>query len=147
MNITLKLGTYSFLKPQQQSADTLLKPLFDDKTDHLLIKVLTKNGQYRNLKGTIDSSDKLYLLTYLRFNADQSALFRNKFINTGKINYNSAIYQLRENLQEYLIISTFDNETNMQDGKKYIQSEIDQGIRSDSKIPFGFFTKDYKVIS
>ncbi|APX72276.1 hypothetical protein M5C72_03815 [Companilactobacillus allii] len=147
MNITLKLGTYSFLKPQQQSADTLLKPLFDTKTDHLLIKVLTRNGQYRNLTGTIDSRDELYLLTYLKFNADQSALFRSKFIDTGKIDYNSSVYQLRENLQEYLIISTFDTETNMQDGKKYIQREIDQGIRSDSKTPFGFFTKDYKIIN
>ncbi|WP_125760552.1 hypothetical protein [Companilactobacillus hulinensis] len=147
MNITLKLGTYSFLKPQQLSADTLLKPLFDDKTDHLLIKVLTRNGQYRNLTGTIDSVDKLYLLTYLKFNADQSSLFTNKFVYTGKISYNSSVYQLRDDLQEYLIISTFDNETHLQDGQKYIQREIDEGIRSDSKVPFGFFTKEYKVIN
>ncbi|WP_025023187.1 hypothetical protein [Companilactobacillus nodensis] len=147
MNITLKLGTYSFLKHQQNSADTLLKPLFDDKTDHLLIKELTRNGQYRKLTGFIDSNDEVYLLTYLKFNVDQSALFQSKFIDTDKINYNSAIYQLREDLQSYLIISTFDNQTHMEDGRKYIQNKIDNGIRSDSKVPFGFFTKEYQVIS
>ncbi|WP_125568854.1 hypothetical protein [Companilactobacillus insicii] len=147
MNITLKLGTYSFLKSQQDSADTLLKPLFDDNTDHLLIKELTRNGQYRKLTGFMDSVDKVYLLTYLKFNVDQSSLFQSKFIDTEKINYNSSIYQLRDNLQEYLIISTFDNQTHLEDGQKYIQNEIDNGIRSDSKVPFGFFTKAYQVIS
>ncbi|KRK79294.1 hypothetical protein FD03_GL001660 [Companilactobacillus nodensis DSM 19682 = JCM 14932 = NBRC 107160] len=89
----------------------------------------------------------MYLLTYLKFNVDQSALFQSKFIDTDKINYNSAIYQLREDLQSYLIISTFDNQTHMEDGRKYIQNKIDNGIRSDSKVPFGFFTKEYQVIS
>ncbi|KRK64925.1 hypothetical protein FC72_GL001775 [Companilactobacillus tucceti DSM 20183] len=147
MNITLKLGTYNFLKNQQTSADTLLKPLFDDKADHLLIKVLAESGQYRKKTGSLISSNRLYLLTYLKFNKDQAAIFDNKmysddFIITDK---DSEIFQKKDNRLEYLVISTFPDEESLKNWRTFIKKQINVEIQRFSEEPFGFFLKEYEL--
>lgn len=149
MNITLKLGTYNFLKNQQSTADTLLKPLFDDNTDHLLIKVLTGSGQYRLAVGTINKDDPLYLMTYLKFNNDQAAIFDNK-IYSDDHNFiidkkDSAIFQKRDDHLDYLIITTFADEKAMRNWKELISKQIYSEMQKFSEEPFGFFTHTYRI--
>ncbi|WP_125713711.1 hypothetical protein [Companilactobacillus kedongensis] len=147
MNITLKLGTYNFLKNQQTSADTLLKPLFDDKADHLLIKVLAESGQYRKKTGSVDESNRLFLLTYLKFNKDQAAIFDSKMYSDDFVinDRDSEIFQKNDNRLEYLIITTFPDESSLKNWRSFIKKQINTEIQRFSEEPFGFFLKEYEI--
>ncbi|MQS75874.1 hypothetical protein [Companilactobacillus halodurans] len=148
MNITLKLGTYNFLKSQLNPADTLLNPLFHANADHLLIKNLSTSAQYRSLTGTYDKSKNLYSLTYLKLNADQAKLFENKLFSTQQFSFNSnstAILQKSESPREYLIIKTFTETTQIKDWQKMLQNDIQKQIQGNTEEDFGFFSKAYSV--
>lgn len=149
MNISLKLGTDNFLKNQLTSADTLLKPLFDSKGDHLLIKELTTSGEYRTLKGVIDSSKDLYLLVYIKLNSEQISIFEdkinNKFDDFVEKNDRPAIFIKRDDFQNYLMINTFSNEKDLSSWKNLIVHQLKDGIQKNSNEPLSFFTKAYQV--
>ncbi|WP_334332324.1 MULTISPECIES: hypothetical protein [unclassified Companilactobacillus] len=150
MNITLKLGTYLFLKSQQTSADTLLKPLFSTNADHLLIKKLSVFAQYRNINGFYDPLNKLYSLTYLKFNPDQAKLFENKLFSPHQYSFNStatAIYQKSDSPREYLIIKTFGTDKQIKEWNKQLQLEVQTQIQGSDEEDFGFFTKSYSVLT
>lgn len=149
MNITLKLGTYNFLKSQQTSADTLLKPLFHANADHLLIKNLSTFAQYRSITGTYDKNNNLYSLTYLKLNADQAKLFEDKLFSTHPYSFNStstAVLQKRESPREYLIIRTFTEPGQIKAWQRMLQDEIQKQIQGSTEEDFGFFSKAYSVI-
>lgn len=149
MNISLKLGTDNFLKNQLTSADTLLKPLFDNSGDHLLIKELTTSGDYRSLKGEFDSSNGLYLLVYIKLNNEQIAIFEDKvyykFSEFVENNHEPTVFQSTEDHNQYLLINTFKTEADLNDWKDLIYKEIKDGLQGSSKEPFGFYTKAYQV--
>lgn len=149
MNITLKLGTYNFLKDQLTSADTLLKPLFHANADHLLIKNLSTFAQYRSITGTYDKNNNLYSLTYLKLNADQAKLFEDKLFSTHPYSFNStstAVLQKRESPREYLIIRTFTEPGQIKAWQRMLQDEIQKQIQGSTEEDFGFFSKAYSVI-
>jgi len=149
MNITLKLGTYDFLKSQQNSADTLLKPLLGTDADHLLIKDLSTSAQYRSISGVYNKFGKYYCLTYLKLNVDQAKLFENKLFSIHSYSFNStatAVLQNRESLREYLIIRTFDNGREIKKWDKLLQEEIQTQIQGSNEEDFGFFTKSYSLL-
>ncbi|MFD1472851.1 hypothetical protein [Companilactobacillus mishanensis] len=147
MNITLKLGTYNFLKNQLTSADTLLKPLFDSKADHLLIKELATSGEYRNIKGDIDSSKNLYLLVYIKLNNEQISIFEDKVFYKFKEfvieNDEPAIFQNREDYREYLLVNSFSKDAELSDWKYLIMKKLKDGLQKSSQEPLGFFQKAY----
>jgi len=149
MNITLKLGTYNFLKSQLNSADTLLKPLFHANADHLLIKDLSTFAQYRSINGIYDQTKSLYSLTYLRFNADQAGLFENKLFGPHQYSFNSTstmVFQNRESPREYLIIRTFDSTNQIKAWQNMLQKEVQAQIQGGNEEDFGFFSKAYSLI-
>ncbi|WP_057880533.1 hypothetical protein [Companilactobacillus kimchiensis] len=149
MNITLKLGTYNFLKSQLTSADTLLKPLFHANADHLLIKDLSTFAQYRSITGVYDRNKNLFSLTYLKLNADQAKLFEDKLFGTRQYSFNStstAVLQKRESPREYLIIKTFTETGQIKAWQKMLQDEIQTQIQGSTEEDFGFFSKAYSVI-
>ncbi|AUI71618.1 hypothetical protein COSHB9_22050 [Companilactobacillus alimentarius] len=148
MNITLKLGTYFFLKSQLTSADTLLKPLLSTNADHLLIKKLSTFAQYRSINGSYESSNKLYSLTYLKLNPDQAKLFEDKLFSTHPYSFNStstAVFQKRDSPREYLIIKTFTSPIEVKKWGKKLQLEIQNQIQGGNEEDFGFFTKSYSI--
>jgi hypothetical protein len=148
MNISLKLGTYNFLKTQLTSADTLLKPLFNSNGDHLLIKELTSSGEYRHLKGDLDLSKELYLLVYIKLNYEQMTVFEekvyNKYSEFVEKDNAPAIYQNREEFREYLLINGFEHEADLKDWQNIIYTELKDGIQKLNPEPMGFFTKAYR---
>ena len=149
MNITLKLGTYNFLKTHLTSADTLLKPLFGLNADHLLIKDLSTFAEYRSINGSYEPNNQLYSLTYLKLNADQAKLFEDKLFSTHQYSFNStatAVFQKRESPREYLIIHTFNNGHEVRQWQKMLQSEVQEQIQGTNEEDFGFFSKGYSVI-
>lgn len=149
MNITLKLGTYLFLKSQLTSADTLLKPLFHANADHLLIKDLSTFAQYRSINGIYTKNNSLYSLTYLKLNPDQAKLFEDKLYGTRQYSFNSnatAVFQKRESPREYLIIKTFSQTSQIKAWQKMLQDEIQKQIQGTTEEDFGFFSKAYSVI-
>ena len=148
MNITLKLGTYNFLKSQLTSPDILLNPLFHANADHLLIKNLSTFAQYRSINGIYDKKKKLYSLTYLKLNADQAKLFEDKLFGTHQYSFNSnatATFQKRESPREYLIIRTFTEVTQIKAWQKLLQEEIQKQIQGTTEEDFGFFSKAYSI--
>lgn len=148
MNITLKLGTYNFLKSQLNSADTLLKPLFHANADHLLIKNLSTFAQYRGISGVYEPLNSLYSLTYLKLNPDQAKLFEEKLFSTHSYSFNStstAVLQKRESPREYLIIRTFDTTSQIKVWQTLLQEEIQKQIQGSNQEDFGFFSKAYLV--
>ncbi|MHC6119838.1 hypothetical protein ACYT32_05975 [Companilactobacillus sp. FL22-3] len=149
MNITLKLGTYNFLKSQLTSADTLLKPLFHANADHLLIKKLSTSAQYHSINGFYDPNKQLYSLTYLKLNADQAKLFEDKLFGTQQYSFNSnatITFQNRESLREYLIIKTFTETSQIKAWNHLLEQEIQTQIQGSNEEDFGFFSKAYSVI-
>lgn len=148
MDISLKLGTDNFLKTQLTSADTLLKPLFDSKGDHLLIKELTTSGDYRSLKGGLNSSKDLYLLVYIKLNNEQISIFEDKvyykFNEFVEKNNEPAIFQKRADFKEYLLINSFQNEEDLGFWKKQITDLIKNGIQAVSNEPLKFFSQAYQ---
>ncbi|HIY93061.1 hypothetical protein [Companilactobacillus sp. HBUAS56275] len=149
MNITLKLGTYNFLKSQQTSADTLLKPLFSLNADHLLIKKLSTFAQYRSINGDYEEFNKFYSLTYLKFNPDQAKLFENKLFSLNEYSFNStstAVFQKRDSPREYLILKTFTQTHQIKQWNKHLQLEIQSQIQGTNEEDFGFFTKSYLLV-
>lgn len=149
MNITLKLGTYNFLKSQLTSTDTLLKPLFDANADHLLIKNLSTSAQYRSISGIYNPKSNLYSLTYLKLNADQAKLFEDKLFGSHQYSFNStstAVLQKRESPREYLIIRTFNETSQIKAWEKMLQNEIQKQIQGTTEEDFGFFSKAYSLI-
>jgi len=149
MNITLKLGTYNFLKSQQTSADTLLKPLFHANADHLLIKRLSEFAQYRSINGMYEVNKSLYSLTYLKLNKDQAKLFEDKLFGTRPYSFNSnatATLQKRESPREYLIIRTFTETSQIKVWERMLQDEIQNQIQGTTEEDFGFFSKAYSLV-
>ncbi|GEO47252.1 hypothetical protein [Companilactobacillus kimchii] len=150
MNITLKLGTYNFLKSQQTSADTLLKPLFSINADHLLIKKLSTFAQYRSINGEYEEFNRLYSLTYLKFNPDQAKLFENKLFSLHEYSFNStatAVFQKRDSPREYLILKTFTQTHQIKQWNKNLQLEVQSQIQGTNEEDFGFFTKSYSIVT
>lgn len=149
MNITLKLGTYDFLKSQLTSADTLLKPLFGSNADHLLIKNLSTFAEYRSISGTYEPSQKLYSLTYLKLNPDQAKLFEEKLFSIHSYSFNStatAVLQKRESPREYLIIKTFPDGHQIKVWQKMLREEIQEQIQGTNEEDFGYFSKGYEKL-
>lgn len=148
MNITLKLGTYLFLKSQMSPSDTLLKPLFHANADHLLIKNLSTFAQYRGISGVYEPLDNLYSLTYLKLNPDQAKLFEEKLFSIHSYSFNStstAVLQKRESPREYLIIKTFETTSQIKVWQTLLQKEIQNQIQGSNEEDFGFFSKAYVV--
>ncbi|AYE38797.1 hypothetical protein D1B17_09185 [Companilactobacillus zhachilii] len=149
MNITLKLGTYNFLKSQLTTADTLLKPLFHANADHLLIKRLSTFAQYRSINGFYNPQKNLYSLTYLKLNPDQAKLFEDKLFGTHQYSFNSnatATLQKRESPREYLIIRTFTETSQIKAWQLMLQEEIQKQIQGTTEEDFGFFSKAYSLV-
>lgn len=148
MDISLKLGTDNFLKTQLTSADTLLKPLFVSKGDHLLIKELTTSGDYRQLEGDLDLSKDLYLLVYIKLSNEQISIFEDKvhykFDEFVEKDNKPTIFQKRSDFNEYLLINGFNHQEDLGLWKDQISDLIKNGIQSTSNEPLKFFTKAYQ---
>ncbi|KRL66268.1 hypothetical protein [Companilactobacillus versmoldensis] len=149
MDISLKLGTYNFLKNQLTSADTLLKPLFDNSGDHLLIKELATSGDYKSVAGQLDLSKDLLLLVYIKLNNEQISIFQDKInyklSELAVDNNEPAVFRNKENFREFLLINSFQAEKQVQKFKQLASSQLKDGLQKSSQEPLGFFTKAYKT--